>query len=436
MLFIKNIFYLSILFVVCVKVYCYKKWPYGRIPYVLDQKIRKNNALKTTLYNTITDLNKQTCLKFFPKTEKDESFVEFKYYSRNPSCWNFLKYKKGSNRIAAGPSCLAPNNTTNKHIFTDCDIQYINLMYKCPKYKPTILNCSSSYTITIDQNENSSYIFNEKRKKLDFKPNFVKKISSQNKVVEKIKKGLNKQNLIGNYSILTTSTSKSNDIPSLNNFNFTSTKVILKTTTPSIREDLIKTSFLELIKDKINKKSNLNLRNMNNTCGENCNFNGYLKRVFVLYNGNFNVKDSILETDTLSLKQLQSDNYIVQNANAFIANNEDNNGCLCTIPLYRLYNSLLSDHFYTTNETEFKTARTINGYKFEKIEGYCTQYAGCGAFLPLYRFYNPIFSDHLYTTDEKEMIFYKSNPIHGYIFEKIECYLWKRESNKENCSEI
>uniref|UniRef100_A0A0K0E5B3 Astacin domain-containing protein n=1 Tax=Strongyloides stercoralis TaxID=6248 RepID=A0A0K0E5B3_STRER len=433
MVFINNLHF-TFLFGLTTLIYCSKKWSNGKIPYILDQKLRTNYYQKKSLFNTLVDINKQTCLKFIPKTENDKNFVEFRYHSRNPSCWDFLTYTNGLNVVTAGPSCLASNVSTQKHNFTDCDIQYINLFYNCPKFIPQMLNCESSYTISLNNKIKNSSKLNKKKqkstsfikptkklrlqKKLNFKNNTSNDINELLKLYKKI------NTIPSNFTIikknqLSTIKPTSTYISKISSF-FNTTTPIITTTNP--------TYILE------ERSTTEKLKTTNDTCEINCNIKINLKRLFVLRNENFNVRDTMLESDTLSLKQLQTDNYLIQSGKAFIANIENNNICSCTVPLYRLYNSIISDHFYTTNETELKRAKTLNRYKFEKIEGYCTENFACGAFLPLYRFYNPLISDHLYTTDDEEMMFYKNNLIHGYIFEKIECYLWDRQNIINYCS--
>ncbi|CEF70683.1 Astacin-like metalloendopeptidase [Strongyloides ratti] len=423
-----------LLFFFTILINCSKKWSNGRIPYILDQKLRKNNYQKKSLFNTLVDLNNFTCLKFIPKTENDTNYVEFRYYSRNPRCWNFLTYTNGLNIVTAGPSCLTQNSSVYRHIFTDCDIQYINLFYNCPKFIPQMLDCDSSYTIPIDKKLKNHYKFNEKKQKWTSSKNMIKKIRSQNtfnitnfasEYIKNLIKLYKEKNKIPS-KLTTTEKYPLSTIKSTTMYITKTTPFI--TTTPLILTTTINNNILQ--ETTTTKKTNIT----NDICEINCNFNAFLKRLFVLHNENFYVRDTMLESDTLSLKQLQTDNYLIKSGEAFIANSENNGICSCTVPLYRLFNSIISDHFYTTNETELKSARTLNGYKFEKIEGYCTQNFACGALLPLYRFYNPLISDHLYTTDEKEMLFYRNNLIHGYFFEKIECYLWDRKDVIKYCS--
>jgi hypothetical protein len=63
---------------------------------------------------------------------------------------------------------------------------------------------------------------------------------------------------------------------------------------------------------------------------------------------------------------------------------------------YRLYNSRIDDHFYTTSPTG--EIAIENGYVFEGTEGYLPA-AGTAGTVPLFRFWNGVMGDHFYTTD-------------------------------------
>lgn len=93
-----------------------------------------------------------------------------------------------------------------------------------------------------------------------------------------------------------------------------------------------------------------------------------------------------------------------------------------TVALYRYYKA--GDHFYTTNVDEIK--ETIkgklgaHGYKCEGIAGYCwrEQVAGTTA---LYRYWNPVIKDHFYTSNWDELKEGRSN----YKLESTQCYILK-----------
>ncbi len=72
-----------------------------------------------------------------------------------------------------------------------------------------------------------------------------------------------------------------------------------------------------------------------------------------------------------------------------------------TVPLYRMYQPSLVDHFYTTDENERNNSVQISGYKDEGIIAYIYPSGLCGS-VPFYRLYNPTVHDHFYTADANE----------------------------------
>uniref|UniRef100_A0A1I8BF82 DUF5648 domain-containing protein n=1 Tax=Meloidogyne hapla TaxID=6305 RepID=A0A1I8BF82_MELHA len=117
----------------------------------------------------------------------------------------------------------------------------------------------------------------------------------------------------------------------------------------------------------------------------------------------------------------------------YLGKNQIDPNCTCIRPLYRLYSEFSKDHFLTSNEDEKNIAENLLGYSFERILGYCTKEPGCGAYLPLYRFYNALNKDHFYTVDQQEMHYYKTHSELAYGFEKIECYVWQKNSSSKGC---
>ena len=100
-----------------------------------------------------------------------------------------------------------------------------------------------------------------------------------------------------------------------------------------------------------------------------------------------------------------------------------------SVPLYRYWKGTVSDHFYTTDETEIGTTTPGEignfGYKFESIVGYCFPSEERDT-VPLYRYWNPKNSDHFYTTNGMEEIGTVTegeSGNHGYISEGVVCYV-------------
>ncbi|KAG0041552.1 hypothetical protein BGZ83_001660 [Gryganskiella cystojenkinii] len=78
--------------------------------------------------------------------------------------------------------------------------------------------------------------------------------------------------------------------------------------------------------------------------------------------------------------------------------------CPSTIPIYRLYSSGGTDHFYTTSAAERDNASNNLGYTQEGIAGYVypSEAAPCQSTVPIYRMYNGAIVDHFYTADPEE----------------------------------
>ncbi|KAJ3851405.1 hypothetical protein EV368DRAFT_2562, partial [Lentinula lateritia] len=88
-----------------------------------------------------------------------------------------------------------------------------------------------------------------------------------------------------------------------------------------------------------------------------------------------------------------------------------------TVPLYRLYSLTVNDHFYTIDANETSEA-IASGYAFDTdshIAGYVYPYSICGA-SPMYRLYSSSSSDHFYTMSQAES---QSASASGYILEGI-----------------
>lgn len=90
------------------------------------------------------------------------------------------------------------------------------------------------------------------------------------------------------------------------------------------------------------------------------------------------------------------------------------------VPLYRLYNSQIHRHFYTTSAAERDAAVRRYGFVFEGTVGFVYRQAGANL-MPLYRTYNPSTRDHFYTANLTE----RNAAINkfGYVAEGITGYL-------------
>ena len=92
-----------------------------------------------------------------------------------------------------------------------------------------------------------------------------------------------------------------------------------------------------------------------------------------------------------------------------------------TVPLYRLYQPTIIDHFYTTNISEAQNARQHLGYNDEGVAARIWPSQASDT-VPLYRLYSPGATDHFYTTNSAERnnaishLGYNDEGITGYVY--------------------
>ena len=99
-----------------------------------------------------------------------------------------------------------------------------------------------------------------------------------------------------------------------------------------------------------------------------------------------------------------------------------------SVPLYRYWNSSVSDHFYTINPNEIGTTTPGQtgkyGYVSEGIAGFCIegQYDNS---IPLYHYWKADTLDHFYTTSIFEIGTQTVEEVgtYGYKYEGIACYV-------------
>ncbi|CAK5084125.1 unnamed protein product [Meloidogyne enterolobii] len=108
----------------------------ARIPFEDDSRLTADNDMAVALNNARMDLQARTCVRLVPrKTEKD--YVLFTDLGQNVECWNLFEPlpPKGQVLVNAGPSCLEPMKRPHKpkRVFSECDIEYVNHLYNCPK---------------------------------------------------------------------------------------------------------------------------------------------------------------------------------------------------------------------------------------------------------------------------------------------------------------
>ncbi|MCP4136638.1 MAG: hypothetical protein GY754_37050 [bacterium] len=90
------------------------------------------------------------------------------------------------------------------------------------------------------------------------------------------------------------------------------------------------------------------------------------------------------------------------------------------VPLYRLHNGSVGDHFYTTSETDKDKAVNLYGYQYEYIAGFVFTGPWFDR-LPLYRLYHSGTGDHFYTTSWAAKD--SAINVYGYIDEGTACYV-------------
>ena len=86
-----------------------------------------------------------------------------------------------------------------------------------------------------------------------------------------------------------------------------------------------------------------------------------------------------------------------------------------SVTMYRLYNALNKEHFYTASTHE-KDVLVTRGWKYEGVGWYAPEKSNT----PVYRLYNPFVRDHHYTTDANEKNVLSSK--YGWIYEGIGWY--------------
>ena len=114
-----------------------------------------------------------------------------------------------------------------------------------------------------------------------------------------------------------------------------------------------------------------------------------------------------------------SEGYTIQGRIGFIFREP----VVSTVGFYRLYNTALTDHLYTTNETEVDELIKNNGYEHRGYVGFIYKSDVCGA-VPLYRLYDAEGYTHYYTTSEASRNYslehgYTSQGIAGYVLPNL-----------------
>jgi len=133
---------------------------------------------------------------------------------------------------------------------------------------------------------------------------------------------------------------------------------------------------------------------------------------------NTDVSDHFYTTDLDELKNAPG--YVSEGTTGYIFPNQRPQ----TVPFYRLYQSSSGDHFYTINQAEMTNALSNLGFVYEGFLGYVYPPSAnrtslrCGA-APLYRLYSGAAGDHFYTMSKAErnsvLGAYTDEGVAGYI---------------------
>ncbi|EJD47812.1 hypothetical protein AURDEDRAFT_163268 [Auricularia subglabra TFB-10046 SS5] len=134
----------------------------------------------------------------------------------------------------------------------------------------------------------------------------------------------------------------------------------------------------------------------------------------------YSIKDNFYTTDHDELDTaIHVGKYTRQpDAGRVLANDSTIDGA---IPLYRLWNPRVLDHFYTISKVERDNVAGNGGWVYEGVVAKVLAGPACGT-LPLYRTFQGSNYDHFYTTNASD----EANAITklGYVFESVAGYIW------------
>lgn len=102
------------------------------------------------------------------------------------------------------------------------------------------------------------------------------------------------------------------------------------------------------------------------------------------------------------------------------------------LPLIRLYNPVINDHFYTSSRVEADMAVAMHGYRIEGEMGYAENYQRGGT-AQIVRMWNPGASKHFYTTSYDESVAAQNS---GFIREGVVGFMLTNSAPIGNENEI
>ncbi|CAG7734057.1 unnamed protein product [Allacma fusca] len=85
-----------------------RRWPRGIIPYVISRRFTKKE--RKTIYKAFKMINSTTCIKFYPKTKRNGSYVHFVRGKKNSGCFsNVGRIGNGRQNLNVEPHSFCMN---------------------------------------------------------------------------------------------------------------------------------------------------------------------------------------------------------------------------------------------------------------------------------------------------------------------------------------
>ncbi|KAL3116208.1 hypothetical protein niasHT_002332 [Heterodera trifolii] len=125
-------------------------WPRARIPFEDDPRLLVDPDQAVALNNARMDLQVRTCVRLVPR-HAEADYVFFSDLGPHIECWNMFEPfpPKGRILVNAGTSCLEPMRRPHRprRVFSDCDVEYINHLYNCPRRRKSSPICPAGRLI-------------------------------------------------------------------------------------------------------------------------------------------------------------------------------------------------------------------------------------------------------------------------------------------------
>ncbi|KAI6197173.1 Metallopeptidase [Aphelenchoides besseyi] len=408
-------------------------WPLGRIPYVDDPALVEDEDQAVALNNARMDLQVRTCIKFV-KRRNEQDYVFFTDLGLDAECWNMFERNKGHVAVNAGPACLAPMRWPYKpkQVFSECDIEYVNHLYKCPRKRKQSPICPAGHTIMslpepfyekTDRNRRPYTLITPRirgrHSTTTQLPYIIDELQNTPPIPPLPLPSLSPTTLPPTLPPTTTTTTPSTTTTMSTTTSTTTIPTTTTTTTTTITTTtetvatVPSTTTMEIEKstdfpdftDDIETPPFLSARMKTN------------KSVLKAHYAN---RTTAHVPHVLTPHIPTKSPKLLKEKVGSVTKYVGSCGSPCNytgqlLPLRRSYNDKIgvTDHFYTTDlheqqlkikdgyllqkdhllttmEHEKDMAERILGFKFDKALGFCTKEPGCGAYVPLYRFYNPI----------------------------------------------